>query len=113
MFGIAVAAKQARIEEKLFLVEGGPDVMKLQSVGVLNVVASLGGAWTKNQLEQLRRFNATLCFIPDSDNDKPEGKRPGELNVLKNGRLAIENGFTVTVKVVGVSLFLSQRLLVQ
>lgn len=98
VFGIAVAAKQARIEEKLYLVEGGPDVMKLQSVGVLNVVASLGGAWTKNQLEQLRRFNATLCFIPDSDNDKPEGKRPGELNVLKNGRLAIENGFTVTVK---------------
>lgn len=98
VFGIDTAAKRARQEEKLFLVEGGPDVMKLQSMGILNTVASLGGAWTANQLELLRKFNATLCFIPDSDNDKPEGKRPGELNVMKNGKLAMQQGFTVSVR---------------
>ena len=98
VFGIDAASRKARQEEKLYLVEGGPDVMKLQSLGILNTVASLGGAWTKHQFELLRRFNATLCFIPDSDNDKPEGKRPGELNVFKNGTLAMQEGFTVSVR---------------
>lgn len=98
VFGIDTAARKARQEEKIYLVEGGPDVMKLQSLGILNTVASLGGAWTKNQFDLLRKFNATLCFIPDSDNDKPEGKRPGELNVIKNGTLAMQEGFTVSVR---------------
>lgn len=96
VFGLDGAARMARQKEKVYLVEGGPDVMKLQSLGILNTVASLGGAWTEQQLEQLRRLNATLCFIPDSDNDKAD--RPGEKNVLKNGTLAMKQGFTVSVR---------------
>ena len=99
VFGIDTAAKKARQEEKLYLVEGGPDVMKLQSIGVLNTVASLGGAWTKNQFDLLRRFNATLCFIPDSDVPKSGEKLgAGFKNVIKNGSLAVKCGFTVAVR---------------
>lgn len=99
VFGIDTAAKKARLEEKLYLVEGGPDVMKLQSLGILNTVASLGGAWTKNQFELLRRFNATLCFIPDSDIPKGNEKLgAGFKNVIKNGTMAIQCGFTVSVR---------------
>lgn len=99
VFGIDTAAKKARQEEKLYLVEGGPDVMKLQSLGILNTVASLGGAWTKNQFELLRRFNATLCFIPDSDIPKGNEKLgAGFKNVIKNGTMAIQCGFTVSVR---------------
>lgn len=99
VFGIDIAAKKARIEEKLYLVEGGPDVMKLQSIGILNTVASLGGAWTIKQFESLRKFNATLCFIPDSDVPK-NGERLGAgfKNVIKNGTLAMECGYTVSVR---------------
>lgn len=99
VFGIDTAAKKARQEEKLYLVEGGPDVMKLQSIGILNTVASLGGAWTDNQFEQLRRFNATLCFIPDSDIPKRGEKiGAGFKNVIKNGAKAMQLGFTVSVR---------------
>jgi DNA primase len=67
VFGIDVAVKAARQSGKLFLVEGAPDVMRLQSIGISNVVATLGGSWSKEQLQLFSRFNCSLCFIPDSD----------------------------------------------
>ena len=99
VFGIDNAIKKARIEEKFYLVEGGPDVVKLQSVGILNTVASLGGAWTVNQFKLLHRYCTTICFIPDSDIIKSPNKLgAGDMNVLKNGRMAMLNGFTVSVR---------------
>lgn len=99
LFGIDNAIKKARQEEKFILVEGGPDVVKLQSVGVKNTVASLGGAWTENQFKLLHRYCTSVCFIPDSDIIKSGQKMgAGDLNVLKNGKLAMTNGFTVSVK---------------
>ena len=102
IFGIDVAMREARRTERMYLVEGGPDVLKLQSVGILNTVASLGGAWTKEQFQRLKEFRmqgVTLCFIPDSDVPK-RGERLGAgfQNVLKNGALAMQCGFTVTVR---------------
>lgn len=101
VFGIHNAMIKARRNEKLYLVEGGPDVLKLQSVGILNTIASLGGAWTKEQfllLKSYRLQNCTLTFIPDSDIPKA-GERLGAgfKNVLENGRLAMSCGFTVNV----------------
>lgn len=102
IFGIDQALVAARRQEKIFLVEGGPDVMKLQSVGILNTIASLGGAWTREQFQMLRDYrmqNITLCFIPDSDLPKAGEKLgAGFKNVLKNGALAMESGFTVSVR---------------
>ena len=102
IFGIDQAMPAARRQEKMFLVEGGPDVIKLQSVGILNTIASLGGAWTKDQFQLLRNYrmqNITLCFIPDSDIPKAGEKLgAGFKNVLKNGALAMECGFTVSVR---------------
>lgn len=99
VFGLCNAIRQARLEEKMILVEGGPDVMKMQSLGILNTVASLGGAWTQHQLDQLKPLNVSLCFIPDSDiPEKGDKFGPGYLNVMKNGKLAIKNGFTVSVR---------------
>ena len=102
IFGISMAMREAKRTEKMYLVEGGPDVLKLQSVGITNTIASLGGAWTKEQFQKLRECrlqNCTLCFIPDSDVPK-RGNRLGAgfENVLKNGALAMQSGFTVTVR---------------
>jgi len=99
VFGIDVAMKAAQQIGKVYLVEGAPDVMRLQSLGIANVVATLGGHWTKEQLSNFSPFTCSLCFIPDSDIPK-QGERfgPGEKFVLANGRLATEMGFQVTVK---------------
>ena len=99
IFGIDVAMKAARQSGKVYLVEGAPDVMRLQSLGIANVVASLGGAWTKQQLSKFSPFSCSLCFIPDCDVPK-DGEKfgAGDNNVFRSGRLAVEMGFQVSVR---------------
>ena len=102
LFGIDVALRKAYKENRIYLVEGGPDVMKLQSVGIPNTIASLGGSWSKEQFMLLKGYrlqSATLCFIPDSDVPK-EGESFGKgfQNVMNAGKLAMECGFTVSVR---------------
>ena len=91
LFGLDVAAKMGAREELFYIVEGGPDVIKMQQIGALNTVAPLGTALTKEHLQLLKRFHAKLCFIPDAD-------EPGIKAVMKNGRTAMEQGFRVKVK---------------
>ena len=102
IFGIESAIRSATKQGKLFLVEGAPDVMKLQSLDISNTIASLGGSWTGNQFQKLKDYrlqNCTLCFIPDSDIPK-EGEELGAgfCNVIRNGALAMQQDFTVSVR---------------
>lgn len=97
VFGIDRAGRQ-RNADYFIIVEGAPDVLRMQSVGFENTVAALGTAWTDNQFEQLKKFTNSLCFIPDSDiaEGKPFG--PGFEAVMENGAAAIKKGFHVTVR---------------
>ena len=99
IFGIHVAARAAAREQKFFLVEGAPDVLRMHLIGAGNTVASLGSAWTAKQFQQLKRISTNLCFLPDAD--PPKGNEPygtGVKAVIKNALLAISLGFSVTVK---------------
>lgn len=99
IFGLNVATRQAIKESVIYLVEGAPDVYRLQSIGVTNTVASLGTAWSKKQFETLLKYNPTICFIPDIDTPKVgEQFGPGIKSVMKNGQTAIEAGLRVIVK---------------
>lgn len=99
VFGINFAQKEARLKDKFYLVEGAPDVIRLQSIGILNTVASLGGSWTENQLKQLYKLSHKVTFIPDADTLKPGNEFPaGTANVFANGRAALQAGFTVNVR---------------
>ena len=99
LFGIHNIHRQALKEEVIYLVEGGPDVMRLQSLGINNTVAALGTAWTADQFELLRRYSARLCFIPDYDPVEGDaGFGAGITAVIKNGVAAVKAGFNVTVK---------------
>ena len=60
IFGIDNAIRQAAKEEKFYCVEGAPDVMRLQSIGINNTIASLGAAWTKKQFYQIKK----VCHFP-------------------------------------------------
>ena len=91
LFGLDTAQKEGEKQEFFYLVEGGPDVVKMQSLGVTNTIAPLGTGLTSEHLKILKRFRATLCFIPDAD-------AAGIAAVQKNGRLAMEEGFRVVVK---------------
>ena len=91
LFGLDTAQKEGARQELFYVVEGAPDVIKLQEIGIVNTIAALGTAFTKEQLQLLKRYHCQLCFIPDQD-------RPGIEAVKKNGRLAMGAGFRVTVK---------------
>lgn len=99
IFGIHNALRTGAKEEKFYLVEGGPDVLKLQSIGILNTIAALGKKWTDEHFKFLKKYNPTLCFIPDTDSI-PAGKQYGVgiEGVMESGLRALGEGFNVSVK---------------
>ena len=104
IFGIDTAYREARKLEAFYLVEGAPDCMRLQSIGISNAVAPLGTAWTAEHFNQLKRFAKHLCFLPDADPPKPNEKfGPGIKAVITSGELAMQNGFSVSVKQIPVT----------
>lgn len=97
IFGIDRAS---RCRQALYynIVEGAPDVLRLQSIGLENTVATLGTAWSAAQFDILKRFTQSICFIPDSDPPKDEHFGPGFKAVMQNGAEAVRRGFDVTVR---------------
>lgn len=99
VFGIETAIREATRQDKFNLVEGAPDVISMQKVGICNTIASLGSAWTAQQFESLKRYATKLCFLPDADEIKSGEKYgTGIKKVMVNGLLAIRNGFSVSVR---------------
>lgn len=97
VFGIERAS---RCRDALYynIVEGAPDVLRLQSIGLDNTVATLGTAWSGAQFDILKKHIQSLCFIPDSDPPKDEPFGPGFKAVMTNGAEAVRRGFDVTVR---------------
>ncbi len=99
IFGIDAAYNVMAKTSKVYLCEGGPDCMRLQSIGVYNTVACLGSEWTEKHFTILKRAASKICFLPDDDTPKNGAKfGHGLENVFKAGRMALEMGFSVSVK---------------
>lgn len=82
LFGIDRASRQKSPD--VIIVEGAPDVLRLQSLGIENVVASLGTAWSDAQFEHLKKIAKAICFIPDSDVAQGKLFGPGFEAVMKS-----------------------------
>ena len=98
VFGIHAAKRQAHISGCFIMVEGAPDVLRLQSLGLTEAVAPLGTALTEKHLEQLRSTCKVIRFLPDSDPPKGKAHGAGVLAVIRNGAMAMRCGFDVYVK---------------
>lgn len=99
LFGINCAYRQARNSHDYIIVEGAPDVIRFQILGMFNAVTPLGTALTENHLKQLKSCGKIVRFIPDSDPIK--GNEPfsaGIKAVMNNGMLAMKCGFEVYVR---------------
>ena len=99
IFGIDVAWNAASKAGNFVLVEGAPDVMRLQLINVPQAVACLGSQWSDDHFAILKRYSNTLIFVPDADTPK-DGKAYGTgiEKVLEAGERAWRKGFTVFVK---------------
>ncbi len=99
IFGIDNAIRQGIKDDVFYLVEGAPDAIKLQSLGITNTVAPLGGSWSATQLAELKRHASRVCFIPDADPPKAGEKMgAGKKFVCANGLAAMKAGLGVIVK---------------
>ena len=99
LFGFHNARRIASKEQKVYAVEGAPDCMRLQQIGVVNTVAPLGTAWTEAQFTLLKRIVHKICFLPDADPAKDWDEfGAGVKAVIKNGKEAMKAGFAVSVK---------------
>lgn len=99
LFGLDIAWREACRSSKFYLVEGAADAMKMHSVGINNVIAPLGAAWTKEQFQILRRATSSICYINDADVIKQGQKYGAGIGfVIKNGIEAMKEGMYVTVK---------------
>ena len=99
LFGFHNARRIASKEQKVYAVEGAPDCMRLQQIGVVNTVAPLGTAWTEAQFHLLKRIVHKICFLPDADPAKDGDEfGAGVKAVIKNGKEAMKAGFAVSVK---------------
>ena len=104
IFGIDSAWREAAMTKTMFLVEGAPDCMRLQSIGILNTVAPLGTAWTDSQFDIIRRVADRVCFIPDADPPKDDEEYgPGIKAVMKSGEKAMTKGLSVAVREIPIS----------
>lgn len=91
LFGFGQAFREAIKENRMYIVEGAPDAMKLIQVKAYNSIAPLGTALTDSQLKTIAKATKRITFIPDAD-------KAGINAVKKNGITAVKAGLTVTVK---------------
>ncbi len=67
LFGLDLARKAIRREDRVVIVEGYMDVMQAQQAGFANVVAQMGTALTESQLKQLQRYTKRFVLALDPD----------------------------------------------
>ena len=67
LFGWGQAKKAIKKEKFVYIVEGYTDVLSLWSLGIKNVVASCGTAFTKEQMKMLSGLVSALFLMYDND----------------------------------------------
>ena len=92
LFGLHLALREIKNNSTVVLVEGNPDVVRLQEIGVGNVVAPMGTALTAEQIHILRQYAKSVIMIGDTD-------KAGIEAVIKNGKTLLEAGFNVRLMI--------------
>ena len=67
LYNYHIAKTEARREKTIIVVEGFMDVIRLSSIGVKNVVATMGTAVTKNQASLIEKLAPNIILMFDGD----------------------------------------------
>ncbi len=67
LFGLDMARRAIRHEDRVVIAEGYMDVMQAHQAGYENVVAQMGTALTEPQLRQLQRYSERIVLALDPD----------------------------------------------
>lgn len=67
LFNYHLASPVARQEKFIVICEGQMDAIRIYSVGIKNVVATMGTALAKEQIALLKKLNAKVIIVMDND----------------------------------------------
>lgn len=67
LFNYHLAAPAARQEKFIVICEGQMDAIRIYSVGIKNVVATMGTALAKEQIALLKKLNVKVIIVMDND----------------------------------------------
>lgn len=90
LYGMNWAKNAIRRDERVMLVEGYFDAIRLMAAGVESVVAPLGTALTEPQGELIRKYTSTVFLLYDSD-------QAGLKATFRAGDILLKQGFKVHV----------------
>jgi DNA primase len=90
LFNFHNAKKYIRDIGNVILVEGNMDAIKMAASGFPNVIALMGTALTKNQIDTIKKLRCSVILMLDNDN-------AGLQATIKNGELLKNAGVDVSV----------------
>jgi DNA primase len=90
LYGMNWAKNAIRRDERVMLVEGYFDAIRLMMAGAESVVAPLGTALTEPQAELIRKYTSTVFLLYDSD-------QAGLKATFRAGDILLKQGFKVHV----------------
>jgi DNA primase catalytic core len=94
LYGLSEAAGAIQAKDEVIIVEGNPDVVRMHSIGVENVVAACGTALTADQMRLIARYTRNICLMYDGD-------EAGIEHLEKNGKDVISNELNCNIIEIG------------
>lgn len=90
LFGLNVARRAIRSENRAYLVEGQFDVLRLHQLGITNTIAPSGTAFTPDQAKLLKTYTKNVTLIYDGDS-------AGRKAIERNAQILVKEQFNVMV----------------
>lgn len=90
LYNYHLAAPAARLEKSIIICEGFMDAIRIYSIGLKNVVATMGTALAKQQVELLKKLGVKVILVMDNDN-------AGEMATLSLGESLLKEGMDIGV----------------
>jgi DNA primase len=90
LYGLHLAKNDVRREDRVLVVEGYFDVVRLMAAGVTTVIAAMGTALTDAQAGMLRKLTKNVFLLYDSD-------KPGLKATFRSGDELLRQGVSVRV----------------
>lgn len=90
LYNYHLAAPASRQEKFIIVCEGFMDAIRIYSIGIKNVVATMGTALAKEQVALLKKLNVKVIIVMDNDN-------AGEMATISLGQSLIKENIDIGV----------------
>jgi DNA primase catalytic core len=89
LYGLDVARGAALRHDKLYIVEGNFDVMRMHQVGIVNTVGIMGSLVSERQASEIRKHASHVVLVFDGDSAGQEGMCRSFINLTKQSFASI------------------------